>query len=97
MIIETFDEGKNKMVTCGEIVGNTYFRDVKMEHFMIKFFGFGVQAEVLDRLINNDIKNVILRTKKKSFKSTLADWIKYGKKADFGHGKQVFLSTKYMQ
>jgi hypothetical protein len=97
MIIETFDKGKNKMVTCGEIVGDTYFRDVKMEHFMMKFFGFGVQKEVIDRLKNNDVKKIVLVTKKKSFKSTLADWVEHGNVDDFGHGVQVFLSTKYMQ
>ena len=97
MIIETFDEGKNKMVTCGEVVGDTYFRDVKMEHFMLKYFGFGIQEEIIDKLENNDIKEIILITKKKLFKSTLADWIAYGHIDDFGHGKQVFLSTKYMQ
>jgi len=97
MIIETFDEGKNKMVTCGEIVGNTYFRDVKMEHFMLKFFGFGIQDCILQKLIDDKIANIVLRTKNKSFKSTLSDWIQHGKKANFGHGKQVFLSTRYMQ
>lgn len=97
MIIETFDEGKDKMVTCGEIVGDTYFRDVKMEHFMIKLQSFGIQEEVLNRLVKERVRNIVLKTKKKPFKSTLTDWIYYGKLANFGHGEQVFLSTKYMQ
>jgi hypothetical protein len=97
MIIKTYDEGKDEMVTCGEVIGDTYFRDVKMEHFMLKFFGFGVQKEIIDMLENNDIKKIVLNTKKKPFKSTLADWIEHGKIANFGHGDQVFLSTRYMQ
>jgi hypothetical protein len=97
MIVRTYDERKKKIVTCGEIIGDTYFRNVNGEHFMLMFHGFGIQAEVLGRLGNEGVKNVVLNTKKKSFKSTLADWMQYGKKANFGHGKQVFLNTRYIQ
>jgi hypothetical protein len=97
MLITTFDEKKGKDVTCGYTEGKTYFRDVKMEHMMIKYFGFGVQAEVLERLLKMGIESIVLKTKKKSFKSALADWARFGKLDDFGHGRQVFLSMKYME
>jgi len=97
MTITTWDEGKGQMVWCGHTEYDTYFRDVKMEHFMLKFFGFGIQQDVINQLIKMGIKDVVLKTKKKNFLSTLDNWVKFGKSANFGHGKQVFLSTKYMQ
>jgi len=96
MFITTFDEKKGRDVTCGYTEGKTYFRDVKMEHMMLKYFGFGVQAEILERLLKEGIESIVLKTKKKSFKSELADWVRHGIPDDFGHGRQVFLSMKYM-
>ena len=97
MTITTWDEGKQMDVVCGHTEGDTYYRDVKMEHFMLKFWGFGIQKEVVDQLRKMGIKNVVLKTKKKEFKSTLDKWVKLGKVENFGHGQQVFLSTKFMQ
>ena len=85
------------MVTCGHTDGDTYFRDVKMEHFMLKYFGFGIQAEVLEELEKGGIENIVLITKNKTFKSKLKDWRSHGKKDNFGHGDQVFLNTGIME
>ena len=94
--LKTYDRGKKKDVSCGYIEGRTYFRDVKMEHLMLKFMGFGIQEDILGRLIQSHIQGVVLKAKKKTFKSTLADWMRHGIVEDFGHGRQVFLSIKYM-
>jgi len=69
-ILTTFDEKKNEIVTCGHTEGDTFFRNIKMEHFMLKFWGFGIQQVVLNKLIKMGIKNIVLRTKKKPFLST---------------------------
>lgn len=64
---------------------------------MLKMFGFGIQEEVLLRLIEYGIESIVITTKTKDFKSTINDWLRHGKTKDFGHGRQVFLSMKFME
>ena len=96
--LNTFDEGKGKDVVCGYIQGDTYYREVKNLHFMIKYSGYGIQTDILSRLVKDGISNIVITTERGTVHhSKLLDWVKNGKKGNYDHGDQIFLSTKYME
>lgn len=98
MKLLTWDPRKNKEVLVGEIIGDTLFRDVTSKHFMRVVDGYGIQESALTKLqIGNITKIVIKETDSgKQWESKVSDWTEHGKSADYGNGKQRFLSLKYM-
>ncbi len=98
MQIKTLDPRKNAVVVCGELVDGVYFRDVKTKHYMRVIGGYGIQEDAFQQLLANDAKRVILKEVEtgKKWYSPIENWIEHGKVADYGHGKQRFLSTKFM-
>ncbi len=97
-IIKTFDKAKKKKVVCGFILGDTYYRDVKNQHFMVKYNGYGIQKDVLTKLVAKGIENIKITTKRgtKHF-TTVRNWVTKGKSGKYGHGDQIFLSVKAMK
>lgn len=96
--VKTFDEGKDKEVFCGYIEGDTFYREVKNEHYMIKENGYGEQADVLQKLLKNGVKKIRIKTKNGTLhESDLKDWVLKGKRKKYGHGNQVFLPVEYMR
>jgi hypothetical protein len=94
----TKDPAKNKQVFCGNIEGDCFYRIVKNEHYMVKENGYGIQTDVLDKLVAYGVKTIFLKTSRGTImKSKLSDWNSKGKKRDYGNGLQVFLDTKYME
>jgi len=95
--VRTFDKKKGKEVRSGYIEVDSFFRKVNSKHFMVKYSGYGLQEDVLTRLLSAGVKYINITTHRgTSYKSKVFEWIKYGKKDDFGHGGQFFLSVKYM-
>lgn len=96
--LTTKDPAKKKEVFCGMIEDNTYTRSVNNEHYMVKEGGYGIQVDVMTKLVKYGVKNVLLTTQKgtKLF-SNLTDWVKHGHKKDYGNGEQLFLNTKFMR
>lgn len=99
MELLTFDKKKNKMVKCGDIEGDTFYREVKPEHFMRVVGGYGIQSDAFEYLVKSKVFHVLLINSQNpdKFKSRIDDWIIHGKTADYGHGKQRFLSLKFMK
>jgi len=96
--VSTLDPGKKKEIFCGTIADNIFYRSVKNAHFMVKESGYGIQMEVLQRLLIFGVDVIVITTKAgTTLKSRLSDWGKNGKVKDYGNGKQVFLSTKFMK
>ncbi len=96
----TFDPKKQKQVKVGEIIGDTLFKHVNnAKHFMRRVDGYGIQYSAFAEMQSKEIKYVIIKEDDtgKNWKSTVADWIAHGSTADFGWGKQQFLSLKYMK
>ena len=94
-----YDPRKRKLVLCGHVDGNTFIRNVvSRKHFMKIVGGYGIQENAFVELKNREIENILLKEEdtKKTWSSTLSDWEEKGKVADYGNGKQRFLSTKYM-
>ena len=96
--VRTMDPEKNVLVTCGFIDETTFIRNVKPEHFMRVVGGYGIQEAVFDALKDRKITDIILQVEGSGTKwlSKLDDWIAHGKVANYGHGRQRFLSTSYM-
>lgn len=95
----TYDPHKKKKVLCGELIGDTLFRWVKPEHFMNVVQGYGIQEIAFRQLVKKDCKYIILKEKdtNKRWKANIKAWKELGRVADYGHGKQRFLSLKYMR
>ena len=99
MKLLTYDPAKNRTVLCGELIGDTLFRDVEAKHFMRVVQGYGIQEVAFQKILEEGIKKIVLKEKhtKKNWEATTDRWIDKGKVIDYGHGKQRFLSMKYMK
>jgi hypothetical protein len=94
----TYDKAKQKYVHAGVIVGNRFRKNVTSTHFMVKHNGYGIQAIVLNELIKKKVDTIIITTSKgTTHTSKIIEWVKNGKVADYGNGKQYFLDVKLMQ
>ena len=93
------DPTKDKLVLAGFVDGDTFRRHVtSYRHFMKIVGGYGIQEIAFEELQKRKIKNILLEEKDtgKSWYSKLDDWTEHGKVADYGHGRQRFLSMRYM-
>jgi len=99
MKILAFDPFKRKKVLCGEVVGDTLIRDVDpIKHFMRVVGGYGIQHYVFPILKKNGVKKIIIKELNgKNWEADLKTWEENSRTMDFGHGKQIFLSLKYMK
>lgn len=99
MKLLTFDPAKNKKVLCGEVIGDTLFRWVKPEHFMQVVQGYGIQEVVFQEIVRKGLKMVVLKetNTEQRWEADIKTWKYKGRVADYGHGKQRFLSLKYMR
>lgn len=97
--LNVYDPKKRKLVLCGLTIGNALFREVSKKHFMRVVDGYGIQKEAFDVFREKGIERIILKEKESGLKweSSVADWRIFGRLADYGHGKQWFLSMKYMK
>jgi len=97
MKVKTYDKAKGKYVYAGDLEGDTYTRKVNNRHYMVKEHGYGVQRDVLEKLISDSVRYIVIQAKQKTYKTTLATWVSRGKVKDYGHGEQVFLNTNFME
>jgi hypothetical protein len=99
MKLLTFDTRKQKKVLVGEINGDKLVKKVTANHFMRIVNGYGIQYEALAELSDKKIKTIEvheLEGLRRKWTATVKEWIEKSKTMDFGNGKQVFLSLKYM-
>lgn len=98
MKLTTYDPGKKRIVLCGEIIGNTLYRNVSDKHFMRVVNGYGIQEISLEKAIAMGVKKIVLNVinTQMSWEASVDDWLKHGKVKDYGNGKQRFLSMKYL-
>jgi hypothetical protein len=96
--LRTFDEKKNKDVVCGYIEEKTYYREVSNEHYMVKYKGYGIQMDILAKLVKAGVDTIVIVTRAgTTHEVSLATWLNKGKKGNYAHGDQIFLSTKFMR
>ena len=94
MKIYTFDHKKTRRVLAGIIDGKTFIKRVKNNHFVRRYRGYGISKEVIEILLEKNIKNIQVITKNKSYLSKVEDWTRI--EDDLGHGLQCFLSINFM-
>jgi hypothetical protein len=99
MKFTTYDTRKRKVVNVGDIEGDTLIKNVDpSKHFMRISDSYGIQYQALGRLRDMGIKNIIIKENTgTNWLSTLRDWNDHASVADYGSGKQYFLSLKYMR
>lgn len=95
MILYTYDEGKAKKVMAGKLKDGVYRRNVEKKHFMIKENGYGIQTDVITRLLSAGCDKVILSYKSSLYISDFRDWLLNGNRNNHGHGEQIFLDKSY--
>lgn len=63
---------------------------------MVKENGYGLQVDVLQRLLKYGVRYIVITTKAGTkHVAKFTDWIKNGNKKDYGNGEQVFLNIKF--
>lgn len=101
MKLMTYDPAKKKMVLVGywnkdkKLLG----RKVGPQHFMRVLQGYGIQNDVFQQIIKSGIKHIALKEIHTGdiLLSNVKSWLNEGRVKDYGHGKQRFLSVKYMR
>jgi len=93
----TWDSRKHKKVLVGEINGDTLIKKVNpLTHFMRVVGGYGIQYEALLDLLTK-VKHIkVIETEGETWETTPKIWQEHCHIADYGSGKQAFLSLKYM-
>lgn len=93
-----WDRAKNKKILVGQIIGNGVIieKDPK-KHLMRRVDGYGIQLEAMREMQEQGIETIYIHEPDLKWKVSLSDWKVFGKLMDFGHGKQWFLSRKYMK
>lgn len=87
---------RGRVVKAGYIEGDTFHKTVdRKKHYMRVVGGYGIQSHVFNQL---NVKNIKLKEKRgKTWTIPLEVWKEHGKEADYGYGKQVFLSENYYE
>lgn len=98
MKIYSYDTQKQKTILCGELIGDTFYKDVEAKHFMVKVGGYGISEDAFQKIKENDCKKIVIRVlnTKYNWESNLEVWEDHCLLANYGSGKQRFLSLKYM-
>lgn len=98
MKLLTYDPKKAKQVLVGELIVDTLFRDVDPKHFMRIVQGYGIQEIAFEEIVRKGVDKIVLKEMGtgKRWESRVKDWLEHGRVADYGHGKQRFLSVKFM-
>ena len=98
MKILSYDLKKSKYILAGNLIGDTFFKDVMPFHFMRVVGGYGISEDAFQDILSKGCKYIIIKevATKQNWKSDIKDWIEHCKIADYGSGKQRFMSLKYM-
>lgn len=94
--IYSYDPKKRKRIFAGTAFRGSFFKEVTSKHFMYSLQAYGIQEDVIDSMIEKDIKYVVIKTPTKIYGSDVSSWVALETK-DFGHGRQKFLPIKEMQ
>lgn len=94
-----FDPHLKEFKLMGNKIGDVFFKKVESKHFMRVIGGYGLQYDAFACFAEEGIKliEVLESHTKNTWVSKPEDWFEHGKIADYGRGKQIFLSLKYMK
>lgn len=94
-----YDPEQKKYVTLGHYDGKVFIKRVSEINFMRVIGGYGIQYANFSEFDELGIKDicVIERHTANKWWATMNTWKTHGRIADYGRGKQIFLSLKYMK
>lgn len=96
--IYCWDPKYQKYMLMGRVIGDTLFKVVEAKHYMRVVDGYGFQYNTFAELPREGITKIHIteRHTNNSWDSDYKEWQEHGHIADYGRGKQIFLSLKYM-
>ena len=61
--------------------------------------GYGIQEVAFQEMMSKGVKKIVLKEThtNKNWEASVETWLENSKVADYGHGKQRFLSLKFMK
>lgn len=94
-----FDPAKNKQILIGQVVGSAIVIKKTNRHYMRVVGGYGIQESAFKELERNNIEEIRIHNTdtNERWKADIETWRLKSKTANYGHGRQVFLSTSYMR
>lgn len=98
MKIYAYDPKKDKTILTGDLLDGCFYKPVTSANFMRIVDGYGIQESAFQEVCERGCKKIAITQEatRAIWYSTPDDWIEHGKVADYGSGKQRFLSLKYM-
>jgi len=93
-----FDPARGDKALVGQIIGNALILVKNKEHLFKKFDAYAIDERCFQDIKKDGITEI--RVKRidieQRLKASIETWEKNGVVRDFGHGRQIFLSLKYM-
>ena len=101
MHLYTYEKAKGKRVFAGvyDARSRVYVRRVTQCHFMRKIGGYGIQDEIIVKLLKFGCHSILVMEEGgNTYRSALQEWLEPDIKVlDYGHGKQRFLPLHRME
>ncbi len=94
-----WDPKYQRYMKMGIVSFGCFFKYVEAKHFFKKANGYGLQYDAFCQFEDRGIKEIKIKERATGniWKSKPNAWFENGKVMDFGRGKQIFLSLKYMK
>jgi len=93
MKIYTFDPRKQKRVMAGVYRDNIFYKHVKKNHFMNKEKGYGIQEDVIQKLMGLGCKTVSISSSTNGHFFSM-NYVSRQEIKDYGNGPQRFLGIE---
>ena len=93
------DDVRGRVVSLGQIEDGTFTKTVTEQHYMKVNQSYAIQEEGFQALIKAGCKTIIIFRKdlNKKYTSNIETWKQYGRVANYGYGKQRFLSVPFLE
>ncbi len=59
----------------GFVQNKVYFTDRRDEHFMIKYQGYGISEDILDKLVELGVEKVVIRTQSNEYAFAIEEYL----------------------
>lgn len=94
-----FDSGRGRKVLVGQVIGNALLLRKNAEQRMKKFDAYGIDERAFNEAKKAGIVEIRIHRldNDQRLKASIETWETKSKTMDYGHGKQLFLSIKYME
>lgn len=97
-------DGRGRSLTIGTLRkegDKKYFHKkvTRAKHLMRMFSAYGIQKEAFDKYLRGKDITIVIEEEdtKDTLLSEVKDWEEHASYQNYGHGRQMFLSTKYMK